>query len=291
VLIACKDALIIQKKLATVINMGRGINKKNFLLMSIAFAIIMTAYLTLADSDVPYGIRTINYIDSSRPNLSSYLPDDIEAEAGNVTEITLDAIATTKTWQGYYGNITGIITLEDAYGYVFYNWTSAEPKGEIYASINNSVTWLDIRCFDWEIGTTGQNIDMQHVEDNWFGIPDDASDGLNDTYTQAGDLDNELFVGTVNITESTDGADSTCHSTNTYRYGQMSTQSDFENVLLTDGDVLVFTTIIENNILNNETDIFGFDNREHDFQLLVAENGRSGFEDTTTTYYFWAEIE
>lgn len=270
--------------------MGRGLDKKSILLVAMICALSITAYFALAANDVPYGIRSISYIQSSRPNVSAYIPANITAAAGNVTEMDLTAIATTKAWQGYYGNISGIITLEDAYGYVFYNWTAAEPKGEIYASMNNTIDWLNIKCFDWQIGTTTQNFDQQTAED-WFGIPDDASDGLNDTYTETDSLDNELFVGTRNITEVSADGDASCHSTNTYRLGSMSSETDFENVLLTDDDVLVFATIIENNVVDTVTDIFGFDGRPHDFQLLVAENGHSGFEDSDTPYYFWAEIE
>ncbi|MFH0869569.1 MAG: hypothetical protein V1866_00750 [archaeon] len=245
------------------------------------------ASFVLADSDVPYGVRSITYIQSSRPNVSSYPVPNITAEAGNVTELSLITIATTQAWQGYYGNISGIITLEDSYGYVFYNWTTQEPKGEIYASLNDTISWATIRCFNYSIGASGQTFDEQDVED-WYGIGDDASDGIWETFNYT--LDRNFFVGSRNITEvSTNVAD--CHATNTYRYDMMQNDDDFENVLLTDGDKLVYTAMIENNAFNNNTDMFGFDNREHDFQMLVAENGHNGYEDTPTTYYFWAEIE
>ena len=271
--------------------MGRGLDKKSFLLVAMVCAISLTAYFALADSDVPFGVRSIDYIQSSRADPLSHPPASMDAAAGNVTEMDLIAIGTTKSWQGYYGNITGVITLEDSNGYVFYNWSAAEPKGEVYASVNGTVNWLNIRCFDWDIGATGQSIDMNSIED-FYGIPDDASDGLNDTYVETDSLDNELFVGSVNITDvSLNTYTAACHSTNTYTYDVMGVESDFENLLLTDGDALVFTTIIENNVFNNETDINGFDGRPHDFQLLVAENGHNGHEDQDTLYYFWAEIE
>lgn len=260
--------------------MKKKINTTIFILGFLAVFSLLTV-LVWADSDVPYGVRSINYIGSSRPNLSSYLPANTSAEAGNVTEINLTAIATTKAWQGYYGEISGILTLEDVYGYVFYNWTTLEPKGEIYASINNSVNWTGIRCFHHD-GSNG-NFDVDTAE-GWYGIQNDDEDGINETFNSA--LDKNFFVGTVDINST-----GTCVATNAYTYGQQQVDDDFENILLTDQDVLVFTTIIENNNDNNNTDITGFDNQTHDFQLLVAENGQDGFEDSTTTYYFWAEIE
>ncbi len=95
----------------------------------------------------------------------------------------------------------------------------------------------------------------------------------------------EFSVGTVNISLNT------CPATNAYDVDGVATDGQFENVLLTDDVVLVFTTIIENNEADNATDILGFDGNSHDFEMLVAENGHDGNEDNTTTYYFWAEIE
>ena len=153
-------------------------NRKNttiFILGFIAAFSILTA-LVLADSDEPYGVRTINEIQSSRPNVSAYIPANLtNVAAGNVTEITLYGISTTKAWAGYYGNITGTITLEDAAGYVFYNWTALEPKGEIYASINDTISWADISCFEFD-GSAG-NFDVDDAE-GWFDSRPGNTGGL-----------------------------------------------------------------------------------------------------------------
>ncbi|MBN1793061.1 hypothetical protein JW826_05245 [Candidatus Woesearchaeota archaeon] len=241
-----------------------------------------------ADSDYPYGMREVNFIQSSRSNVSAYTPDNIEAEAGNVTELSLVGISTTRGWQGYYGNISGIITLEDAFGYVFYNWSATEPKGEIYASVNNSISWSDVVCFNW----TGQSITLEGEEAR-YGFGDDSADGINETFTNAG-LDSDLFVGSLNITGNATTLGYTCHTTNPFQYGfQNSNTDNFENFLLADvvSGALIFGAVIENDDFDNETDIRGYNNNTYDFQLLVAENGFDGFEDTTTTYYFWAELE
>lgn len=266
--------------------MEKRISKTSFIIVLVC--VLAAVSFVLADADVPYGVRSITYIQSSRANVSGYGRANISAQAGNVTELDLIAVSTTQTWQGYYGNISGIITLEDSYGYVFYNWSTQEPKGEIYASLNDTIDWSSIRCFNYDIGATGQSFDEQDVED-WYGIGDDAADGIWETFNYT--LDRNFFVGSRNITEVSDAAGATCHATNTYRYDLRQVDDDFENVLLTDGDRLVFTAMIENNEFNNNTDKLGFDNRDHDFQMLVAENGHNGHEDTTMQYYFWAEIE
>ena len=240
--------------------------------------ILMTVLVWAAD--YPYGVRSIDNVSSSRPNLSSYPPATTQAEAGNVSQINLTAISTTKAWQGYFGEITGVLTLEDSDGYVFYNWSTNEPKGEIYAAINNSINWSEVTCFEHN-GSEG-NFDVDDAED-WFGIEADDEDGINETFP---DNNNIAFsVGTINISLNT------CPATNAYDVNGVATDGQFENVLLTDNDVLIFTTIIENNEADNSTDILGFDGNTHDFELLVAEDGHDGNEDNTTTYYFWAEIE
>ncbi|MFH1801997.1 MAG: hypothetical protein ABH864_00935 [archaeon] len=63
------------------------------------------------------------------------------ALAGNISELTITAYTTTQTWQGYIGNISGVIQLADGDDDVLYNWSLADPEGEIYATTNASVNW------------------------------------------------------------------------------------------------------------------------------------------------------
>ena len=265
-------------------------NKKNKLGYVIAGFMALTALLSLlvwADASVPYGVRDITYIQSSRSNTSAYPPATMEAMAGNVTELTMNTISTTRTWQGYFGNVSGVITLEDANGNVFYNWTAAEAQGEIFASVNDSVAWASIVCFNW----TGQAIDLS-TEEARYGLAANTPDGIDETYANAG-LDSDIFIGNINVTAQSANDNVTCHTTNPFQYGSQNSNTDnFENFLLTDGSgALVFATVLENDDFNHVSDIIGYDNQPHDFQMLVAENGHNSFEDTTTTYYFWAEVE
>jgi hypothetical protein len=51
-------------------------------------------------------------------------------------------------------------------------------------------------------------------------------------------------------------------------------------------------TIIENDDWFNDTDEIGFDGYEHDFQMLVLEDGHAGASELTPTlYYFWVELQ
>ena len=74
-----------------------------------------------------------------------------------------------------------------------------------------------------------------------------------------------------------------CNSTNIYRDSGEQDDYFYELVLSDDASEIAYTSILENN-LN------GFDNRSHDFQMIVAENGH-GADVLTTAYYFFVELE
>jgi hypothetical protein len=263
--------------------------KFGYVVVGLMTIIALTSMFVCA-ADFPYGMREITYVQSSRPdpsNQTRYPPAFLDAQAGNVTELSLVGISTTESWQGYYGNISGEITLEDVNGYVFYNWTTAEPKGQIYSSTNGVIDWLNIRCFDW----TGQPITLASEEAR-YGISPESPDGINETFIDD-NLNSDIYVGSSNISGNATVFGITCHTSNPYQYDSQNNNKDnFENFLLEDeAGALVFGTVIENNEWNNVTDLVGYDNQPHDFQLLVAENGHQGEEDTNTPYFFWAELK
>ncbi len=226
----------------------------------------------------PTGPDTLNVIGTSR--FTTLSPNQTEAQAGNVTELTFTAQTATKAWQGFYGNISGTITLEDSSGNVFYDWTAAEPEGEIYASTNSTINWANVECFNFT-STTTINLSTEEAR---YGIDANDVDGIDETFNVT--LHDTFYVGTVQITQNT------CPSTFVYRSSSYQT-SYFQNVLLADPSTnsLIFTTLIENRNPANDTDITGYDGKPYDFQLLVAEDEHTQAAAGTTTYYFWVEIE
>ncbi|MFH1174214.1 MAG: hypothetical protein V1725_03720 [archaeon] len=232
----------------------------------------------IAESTVPVTPTTLTHGDSSRFNVSNYPQLNTTAEAGNITWLTIDAETQTMSWQGYWGNITGTIVLEDAAGYTFYNWTSLEPKGEVYATVNDTVNWTNIHCFNYssdsEINVTS--------EEGRYNIMDSAADGINETFNVTNP--ETFWVGDVEITAATCPA--------TYVYQSSAYQANnFINVLLTDNEALVFTSIIENRRYENDTDEVCYNGQACDFQMFVGEDGHNlTASQTTTTYYFWVEL-
>ena len=73
-------------------------------------------------------------------------------------------------------------------------------------------------------------------------------------------------------------------STQIYDSTGSGVDNHFEEVLLWDGVDVVFTSLLESDSVN------GFDGKDHDFEMLVLEDGH-GTDKEVTPYYFYVEIQ
>ena len=237
-------------------------NIASYLVISALLAAIFLAPVVVAD---PYGVNEANAGTSERYDTSGISAKQVNAQAGNVTELTLNATAITNGWQGFYGNITGKIILADASGNNFYDWDLAMPSGEVYAARTDSITWSGVNCSNaTEVGSENDFLNKSASD------PDSVTNTFNVTSHPW------FLIGSNNITG--------CYSTKAYDSsgGQ---GSGFWQVLLSDGSSnTIYSTIIESSGLT------GFNNQNWQFELLVAENGKPGYE-STTPYYFFVELE
>lgn len=245
-------------------------------LYSILLLAIISLFAAIAIAqNTPLGADNINVVQSEQSNLSLYDPDSVFAEAGNVTELTITGTSVTKSWQGYYGNVTGTIILEDAQGNRFYDWSAAEPQGEIFASVNETITWTTVECAPIDENTyrTGWN--------TYYGILDTDYDDINKTYNVTSHP--TFYVGYLALNN--------CRTTYTF-VNSANQNADFPGVLLSSdtNGTLIFTSIIEDRTTGARQGKIGFDGSDHDFQVLVAENGQAG-NSALTQYYFWVELE
>ena len=216
-----------------------------------------------AISAQPYG-GNVTAGESSRFN-ASIAPTMAYAQAGNVTQLSIDGTALTTSWQGFYGNVTGTLILGDANGNKFYTWGNlSSPSGEVYASRSNSVTWASIDC---------ASIANITAEQTYLGQTAADPDSVTNTYTLTSHP--SFLVGATNLTG--------CYSTKAYNSSGVQ-GNGFWQVLLDDKTNSVYTTLLDN---NPET---GFNNKPWDFQLLVGENGKVGNE-AATPYYFYVELQ
>ncbi|NCN86654.1 hypothetical protein GW932_02380 [archaeon] len=240
--------------------MGR-INK------SIIFACLVLFSISFTFAVQPFGAETLNVVSSTSSPVTPAA--SAEAQAGNVTELNIFGVSVTQTWQGYFGNVSGTLQLADSSDNIMYNWSLADPEGEVYASRLSSVNWENIQCFNWSENGTWLESD--------FGISPGDVDGVNETFSY--DNLHDLFF--TNQHQFNEGE---CMSTYIYDNSSSSVDNHFEEVLLWDGTDVVFTSLLEEQSVN------GFDGKDHDFEMLVLEDGHETDVDVTT-YYFYVELQ
>jgi len=237
---------------------------------------------------VPTNPNSINVSDSDRrTDFGGQTEQTIDAAAGNVTELTLNTSSRSNRWQGYYGNITGTITLDNAQNFSLYSWTGdITPTGEIFASDTAISNWSDVYCFNMSdvrpgVNCTGagagggsggpDNITCLNISEaqQKFGGSITGTESLNATFTGNHDID---IDGTVF---------SNCPATNTY-VNSSGQNINFTEVLLTENNTrtMIFATIIN-------ASHWGFNNVTHDFQMIVGDDGDNA---TLTTYTFYIEL-
>jgi hypothetical protein len=209
------------------------------------------------------GVTDVSVGASSRANFSDASTVSVDVQAGNVTELNISGTAITNHWAGFFGEISGTMTLETSDGNVFYNWSGlSDVSGEVFASTDNTVTWSGIGC-----ATAGEITAIETA----LGIAATDADTIGLTYSS---IAHPAFD--VGVVTGITG----CNSTNTYVNNGVKDPTTFYQILLTDtnGDA-VYTTLI------NET-TQGFDGNNHDFQLLVGESDAAG----VTPLYFYIEL-
>jgi len=215
---------------------------------------------------VPTGPSTVTNLGSSRYSTSAAA--NISAIAGNVSEINFNASSITNTWQGYYGNITGTIVLGNSNNQSMYNWNLTSPAGQIYATRVIAVpVWTSVRCANQtEVNTEDTTLGVNQTTDQ---------DSVNKTFINTTSF-NSFYVGGLNVNTSQN-----CRAVQLYNSTGVSS-TNFAEVLLSDTSNMIYTGLISNPMV-------GFDNRSHQFEMIVGENGHNG-DTTATPYYFYVEL-
>jgi hypothetical protein len=228
--------------------------KVELLLILLAMAILSLAVVS-ADPD-PLGADITPGVSSrgADPDIHS-----VNAQAGNVTQLDIDQTRITDIWQGFFGNVSGQIVLENAAGNNFYDWSYTKVTGEIYATRNVVQDWTTVNC---------TNSTQWETEESTLNIPSYATDGINETYNST--LHPSFMVGNRIIHG--------CQSTRPYNSSGM--PGEFWNILLnSNSTTTVYTALLADN--SN-----GFDSTTVDFEILVPTDKDTG----KSTYYFYAEL-
>jgi hypothetical protein len=217
------------------------------------------------------------------------------AIAGNITSINLWSRSTTQAWQGYFGNVTGVIQLADGSGNTMYNWSQASPRGEVYASTNQTIFWTNIQCFNYSATGTYTNEAGNGGQTNKFGTNLSTLQTIYGISNNASNYDPDSINGTFNLlgagthaqffTANKQFSVGQCQNTRIYDSTGAGVAGKFEEVLQYEP---VSASVIFTSLLNQ--DVSGFDSKTHDFEMLVPENGH-GTDTSTTPYYFYVELQ
>jgi hypothetical protein len=246
-------------------------------LIIIAALLLLPSVLAQQIPTQPEGPTMLNIENTSRREPAA--ASTIEALAGNVTQLSIVGNTVTQTWQAYYGNVSGSITLDDALNNTIYNWAVASPQGEIYASeAPISFVYGNIFCYDFNMSDAGYSDFNTLAEyEALLGLESDDADGIDETFAESADYD-DFYVASGYI-------NSTCPTTQMYNQSEQKDPSTFQEVLLYDNtsNRMVYTALLEQ-------DALGFNDQQWDFEMIVGENGHDG-DTTTTTYYFYVELE
>ena len=188
----------------------------------------------------------------------------VDADGKNVTPLAIHDSSITPSWQGYYGNISMRIVLQDGFNNSIYDWQDAQSSGEVFASRALDVNFPTLNC------STQQHI---YIEESLLGQTNYSTDRVNRTF-------NRTIHPAFNVGTATYDADS-CRSANLFVNDAYQQQSFYELMMSDGASNTVYTTLVENN--QN-----GFDNTPYDFQMIVGEDGHS--DNAPTTYYFFVEL-
>ncbi len=242
-------------------NMKPAMIKKLCLALMIAGMMLSSAYLVMSE---PEGVKIVSnssYTKNITPATS------LATEGGSFTTLILNGTFQNPRWKAFVGNISGSLTLDDSSNKTIYDWEFAIITGEVYASRSNSIAWSNIGCVDDTVLSS---------EEAAINFNTTKVDSINNTFNKT--------VHAGFMVAGTQISSSSCRAIATYvsDSAQASSESaDFQEILLDDDSVVVYTTLLEN-------DAVGYDGTStYDFQMIVPDDETSGVD---TTYYFYAEL-
>jgi hypothetical protein len=240
----------------------RGIHDYNVSCSKVDFTTInLSDYVSLDVLGGPNGV-TFTVTSNSTMTLSS--PGNHSSIAGNLTQISVDAEVVSQFWQGYYGRITGEISLKNSQGHVFYDWNSTIPDGEVYASRASDVNFVSIHC---------ATLSEINSEESSLGQISSEPESVSNTFNKK---NHPAFYTGNSPFNSND-----CNSTNIFVNSLPQLTNFYEVIMSDNASNIIYTSILENSIS-------GFDSNPHDFQMLVSEDGKGNT--ITTLYYFYIEL-
>ena len=234
------------------------------------FSLVSLILLSAMILATPVGPSTLtSTLNSTKPASPSMV---FNSSGGYISTFNLTINVQDPKWKAFVGNASSTFTLDDASGSTIYNWASISNTGRIYASRNSTITnWGAINCSN---ATTLGNESLAMNLTNSTAPSDNIPMTFNMTPGNS-----PFYVGAVFI-----GAN-TCPTLLPYVNNVSQTSStNFQEVpLFTPPGNLIYETPIQS------PSVVGYNGQHYNFQMLVPENGTSGFN-SATAYYLYVEL-
>jgi hypothetical protein len=239
-------------------------NKNTILILILVIFGVLGLFLISAANN-PVGPDSLNI--TSNTTKPAVINASITISGGYVAIMNVTTTTQDSRWKAFVGTVTGMFSLQDGSGSTIYDWRLSSITGSIYTTRNASlVSWVNINCSN--ITTLNQEnylINHTNINDNLT-----ATFNLSEAATHQ-----SFYVGAKYI------ANNTCPTLNTYK-SSVPQDTDFDEMALYDGYNIIYATIINQNQV-------GYNGAHYDFQMIVPENGASGFQGATA-YYLYVEI-
>jgi len=190
----------------------------------------------------------------------------VQTQPGNLTFLEIAGTAGGSSnihWAGFYGNISGNLSLQNANGDVFYSWVGiGTPEGEVFASNTSSVSWSTVNC------TNSTHIDSINA---YLNISGSSRDSVNETYYA--NSHPAFSVATQAIPANA------CNSTNAYSNSVLDAGLFYQILLADSNSIPVYVALMN-------ASSAAYDGSPVDFELLAGvPNGPAAF-----SLYFFMEL-
>jgi len=234
------------------------------LLVFVMITLGATAYVI----GTPVGVADLGTPADSRGDHDNVVAIADEAYAGNITAIYPNVTTNTNSWQGYYGNVTAQIVLDNANNLSMYDWDVTSPSGVIMAVNETIADFSGIKCFNF---TDPDDVNLTILSGEIINCTGN-DDCVNETFTS--EVHDTFTIGTLSFTNE-------CNATKSNSDDGASTS--YDQILLYEptADLVIYAGLLH----NDET---AFDGGLADFQLLVGEDGHGNTD--KTSYYFYLEL-
>jgi hypothetical protein len=251
--------------------------KKNNMKILLSAVILLQALLLIAGT----AAATKDSLD--RTIIINGTTETITARTGEVSNLSNGGFITqidiypqfnqTQNWQGFYGNVSGIISLKGSGEHEMYNWTMNMTNTSIYASTEGSFINY----------TSLYNVNLTRLDYLWFGN-EVMADTIGYTY--------KTFTGNRSFVNTSLNAS---HVETIAGFHDYVVQSNADSALTNKSDVLWAAVVTDNklnykNVTSNYELLVPVDNKNLRNSLNNADHAYSADNTTGDIYYFYMEI-